>query len=117
MTRREFIMLLGGAAAAGPFAAGAQQGERMRRIGVLVPQDQDSPVAQARIAALLQELRQLGWTGRNARIDIHWAGADAESIRKHAAELATHRTSSSQMAAWSWRHCYRRPAPCPWCLW
>jgi putative ABC transport system substrate-binding protein len=89
MKRREFITLLGGAAAAGPFAAGAQQGERMRRIGVLVPQDQDSPVAQARIAALLQELRQLGWTGRNARIDIHWAGADAESIRKHAAELAT----------------------------
>jgi putative ABC transport system substrate-binding protein len=89
MKRRDFVILLGGAAAAGPFAAGAQQGERMRRIGVLVPQDQDSPVAQARIAALLQELRQLGWTGRNARIDIHWAGADAESIRKHAAELAT----------------------------
>jgi hypothetical protein len=61
----------------------------MRRIGVLVPQDQDSPVAQARIAALLQELRQLGWTGRNARIDIHWAGAGAESIRKHAAELGS----------------------------
>ena len=61
----------------------------MRRIGVLVPLDQDSPVAQARIAALLQELRQLGWTGRNVRIDIHWAGADAENIRKHAAELAT----------------------------
>ena len=88
MRRREFITLLGGAAA-WPLAARAQQGERMRRIGVLVPQDQDSPVAQARIAALLQELRQLGWTGRNARIDIHWAGADAESIRKHAAELAT----------------------------
>jgi ABC-type uncharacterized transport system substrate-binding protein len=51
-----------------------------------VPQ---SRVAQARIAALLQELRQLGWTGRNVRIDIHWAGADAENIRKHAAELAT----------------------------
>jgi len=88
MRRRDFITLLGGAAA-WPLAARAQQGERMRRIGVLVPQDQDSPVAQARIAALLQELRQLGWTGRNARIDIHWAGADAESIRKHAAELAT----------------------------
>ncbi len=54
----------------------------MRRIGVLVPQDQDSPVAQARIAALLQELRQLGWTGRNVRIDIHWAGADAENRMK-----------------------------------
>jgi putative ABC transport system substrate-binding protein len=88
MRRREFITLLGGAAA-WPLAAWAQQPEKMRRIGVLVPQDQDSPVAQARIAALLQELRQLGWTGRNVRIDIHWAGADAENIRKHAAELAT----------------------------
>ena len=88
MKRRAFISLLGGAAA-WPLAARAQQGERVRRIGVLVPQDQDSPVAQARIAALLQELRQLGWTGRNARIDIHWAEADAENIRKHAAELAT----------------------------
>jgi putative ABC transport system substrate-binding protein len=86
--RREFITLLGGAAAAWPLPARAQQGERVRRIGVLLPQDQDSPVGQARIAALLQELRQLGWTGRNARIDIHWAGADAENIRKHAAELA-----------------------------
>ena len=83
LKRREFITLLGGAAAAWPLAVRAQQSDRMRRIGVLVPQDQDSPVAQARIAALLQELRQLGWTGRNARIDIHWAGADAENIRKH----------------------------------
>src|SRR5215467_253279 len=87
MNRRDFITLLGGAAA-WPLAARAQEGERVRRIGVLLPQDQDSPVGQARIAALLQELRQLGWTGRNARIDIHWAGADAENIRKHAAELA-----------------------------
>ena len=86
--RRPFISLLGGAAAAWPLAVRAQQ-DLMRRIGVLVPQDQDSPVGQARIAALLQELRQLGWTGRNARIDIHWAGADTENIRKHAAELAT----------------------------
>jgi putative tryptophan/tyrosine transport system substrate-binding protein len=90
MRRRDFITLLGGGAvAAWPLAARAQQDERVRRIGVLLPQDQDSPVAQARIAALLQELRQLGWTGRNVRIDIHWAGADTENIRKHAAELAT----------------------------
>jgi ABC-type uncharacterized transport system substrate-binding protein len=88
MKRREFITLLSGAAAAWPLAAGAQQGERMRRIGVLVPQDQDSPVAQARIAALLQELQRLGWAGRNVRIDIRWAGAEVENIRKHAAELA-----------------------------
>ena len=78
MRRRAFITLLGGTAMAWPLAVRAQQSDRMRRIGVLVPQDQDSPVAQARIAALLQELRQLGWTGRNARIDIHWAGADAD---------------------------------------
>src|SRR5260221_2167459 len=82
MKRREFITLIGGAAAAWPLTARAQQDERVRRIGVLVPQDQDSPVAQARIAALLQELRQLGWTGRNVRIDIHWAGADAENRMK-----------------------------------
>jgi putative tryptophan/tyrosine transport system substrate-binding protein len=88
MKRREFITLLGGAAVL-PRAAFAQTTERMRRIGVLVPQDQDSPVGQARIAALLQELQRLGWTGRNVRIDIRWAGADAEKIRKHAAELAT----------------------------
>jgi putative ABC transport system substrate-binding protein len=88
MMRREFITLLGGSAA-WPLVARAQQGDRVRRIGVLLPQHQDSPVAQARIAALLQELRQLGWTGRNVRIDIHWAGADAENIRKHATELAS----------------------------
>jgi ABC-type uncharacterized transport system substrate-binding protein len=87
MKRREFITLLGGAAA-WPLAARAQQGERMRRIGVLMPHDQDSPVGQARIAALVQELQRLGWTGRNVRIDIRWAGADTENIRRHAAELA-----------------------------
>jgi putative ABC transport system substrate-binding protein len=87
MKRREFITLLGGAAAAWSLAARAQQTERMRRIGVLMPLDQDSPVAQARIAALLQELQRLGWTGRNVRIDIR-AGAEVENIRKHAAELA-----------------------------
>jgi putative tryptophan/tyrosine transport system substrate-binding protein len=87
MKRREFITLLGGAAA-WPLAARAQS-ERVRRIGVLMPNDQDNPAAQARIAALLQELQQLGWTGRNVRIDIRWAGADADKIREHAAELAT----------------------------
>jgi len=61
----------------------------MRRVGVLMPHTQDNPVGPPRIAALLQELQQLGWiVGRNVEIDVRWAGADAESLRKHAAELA-----------------------------
>ena len=70
MRRREFITLLGGAAAAWPLAARAQQAERMRRIGVLMPLAADDPEGQARIAAFLQGLQQLGWTdGRNVRIE------------------------------------------------
>jgi putative ABC transport system substrate-binding protein len=87
--RREFITLLGGAAAAWPLAARAQRGGRMRRVGVLMPHTQNNPVGPPRIAALLQELQQLGWiVGSNVEIDVRWAGADAESLRKHAAELA-----------------------------
>ena len=86
--RREFITLLGGAAAAWPLAARAQQGERMRRIGVLMPRAADDPEVQARIAAFLQGLQQLGWTdGRNVRIDYRWAAGDAADIRRYAAEL------------------------------
>ena len=86
--RREFITLLGGAAAAWPLAARAQQGERMRRIGVLMPCAADDPEAQARVAAFLQGLQQLGWTvGRNVRIDTRWAAGDAAEIRRYAAEL------------------------------
>jgi putative ABC transport system substrate-binding protein len=87
MIRREFISLLGGVAA-WPLAARAQQTERMRRIGVLLPFAPDHPVGQARIAALLQELPRLGWIeGRSVRIDIRWSGANPENIRKHADEL------------------------------
>jgi putative ABC transport system substrate-binding protein len=87
MRRREFIMLLGGAAA-WPFAARAQQGERMRRIGVLMPSAADDAEYQARMTAFLQGLAQLGWLdGRNVRIDTRWAVADADRIRKYAAEL------------------------------
>jgi putative ABC transport system substrate-binding protein len=69
MQRREFITLLGGAAAAWPFVAQAQQSERARRIGVLMALPKDNPEGQARIAAFLQELQQLGWTdGRNLQI-------------------------------------------------
>jgi putative ABC transport system substrate-binding protein len=86
--RREFITLLGGAAAAWALAARAQQGERMRRIGVLMPFAEDNPVGQARLAAFLQGLQQLGWAdGRNVRIDTRWGAGDANLTRKHAAEL------------------------------
>jgi putative ABC transport system substrate-binding protein len=88
MNRREFITLMGGGAA-WPLAARAQQGERMRRIGVLLPRVVSDPASVARIAAFQQELRQLGWTdGRNVRIDTQWAGGSAEAIRRHSAELA-----------------------------
>ena len=86
--RREFITLLGGAAAAWPLAARAQQSERMRRIGVLMNLAAIDPEGQARIAAFLQGLQQLGWTdGRNVRIDYRWTAGDADHIRKYAAEL------------------------------
>jgi putative ABC transport system substrate-binding protein len=89
MKRREFITLLGGAAAAWPLAAHAQQPEQARRIGVLIPLAADDPEGKVRLAAFLQELQQLGWAdGRNVRIDTRWAGAKADDIRKHAAELA-----------------------------
>ncbi len=88
MKRRQFMTLLGGAVAAWPFAARAQQPERMRRIGVLLPAAADDPVFQARLAAFHQGLALLGWIiGRNVRIDVHWATANAAEIRRHAAEL------------------------------
>jgi putative tryptophan/tyrosine transport system substrate-binding protein len=88
MRRREFITLLGGAAVALPLAARAQQPDRMRRIGVLMPQTAGDAAGQARLTAFLQRAQQLGWTdGRNVQIDTRW-GADADVIRKHAMELA-----------------------------
>ena len=87
--RREFLGVLGGAAAAWPLAARAQQAERMRRIGVLLPAAADDPEFQARVGAFLQGLALLGWTiGRNVRIDTRWATTNAAEIRRHAAELA-----------------------------
>jgi putative ABC transport system substrate-binding protein len=85
--RREFIMLLGGAAAAWPFATRAQQGERMRRIGVQMNLPADDQEGQARIAAFQQGLQELGWSvGRNVLIDYRWGGGD-DRFRKNAAEL------------------------------
>ena len=87
MRRREFITLLGGAAA-WSIAARAQQSERMRRIGVLMNGAADDPEGQARIAAFHQGLQESGWTlGRNARIDARWGAVDADSSRRYAAEL------------------------------
>jgi putative ABC transport system substrate-binding protein len=87
MKRRDFITLLGGAAA-WPFAVRAQRGERMRRIGVLLPAAADNQDFQTRVGAFLQGLQQLGWAiGRNVSIDTRWATTNAADIRRHAAEL------------------------------
>jgi ABC-type uncharacterized transport system substrate-binding protein len=89
MRRREFITLFGGAAAAWPVAARAQQPQRTRRIGILLPAASDDSEFQVRIAAFHQGLALLGWTiGRNVRIDTRWATTNAAEIRRHAAELA-----------------------------
>lgn len=88
MRRRDFIGLIGGAVAL-PFVANAQQTERLRRIGVLMPFAMDNPEARARLAALLQELQRLGWTvDRNLQIEYRWGTGDLDSSRKAATELA-----------------------------
>jgi ABC transporter substrate binding protein len=88
LRRRDFITLLGGAAAAWPLAARAQQGERVRRIGVLMHLPENDPEAQARMRAFLQGLQQLGWTeGRNLQIDYRFGAADVDRARRYAAEL------------------------------
>jgi hypothetical protein len=88
MKRREFITLLGSAASAWPLAARAQQGERMRRIAVLMNLTADDPESAVRIAAFAQGLEQLGWTlGRNVQIDYRWGAGNTERIRGYAAEL------------------------------
>ena len=88
MKRREFITLLGGAAAAWPLAARAQQPQRVRLIGVLSVFAKDDPEAMARDAAFQQTLADLGWTiGRDVRIDHRRTGGDTDSLRKYAAEL------------------------------
>jgi putative ABC transport system substrate-binding protein len=86
--RREFISSLG-SAAAWPLMARAQQAERIRQIGVLTTNAPADPDAQARHAALLQGLQQLGWTeGRNLRVDARWSAGSAPETRRHARELA-----------------------------
>ena len=87
LKRRNFITLLGGAAATWPLAARAQQSERMRRIGVLMNVAEESE-QQANLAAFVQALQQLGWiNGRNVQIETRWAGGSAAEIRRHVGEL------------------------------
>ena len=87
LKRREFVSLLGGAAA-WPLAARAQESERMRRIGVLFPFAVTEPQIQAWFGALLQNLALSGWTiGRNIRIETRYATGNVAEIRRHAAEL------------------------------
>src|SRR5215510_5158535 len=89
MRRRDFIKAIAGSAVVWPLTVRAQQGEQMRRIGVLPGgQDTDDPRSQPNIAALLQALQQLGWAdGRNVKIEYRWPAADADKTRKYAAEL------------------------------
>ena len=88
MRRREFLGALGGAAAAWPMVARAQQGERVRRIGVLLGTNSSDPEGQVRYAAFTQTLQQLGWSvGRNLQIDIRWGAGDPVLHHRFAAEL------------------------------
>jgi len=88
MRRREFITLIGGSAATWPLVARAQQGGRMRRIGVLMAFPENDPQGAARVAAFQESLRKLGWAqGRNIQLDTRWAGADTETIKQFAKEL------------------------------
>src|SRR3974390_2404992 len=88
MKRREFITLLCGAATTWPLAALAQQGERIRRIGVLMQIGAENPEAPALVGAFSQGLAEAGWIiGRNARIDYRWYQGNAETARAYATEL------------------------------
>src|SRR5262244_540154 len=87
IARRKFVVALGGAAG-WPLAARAQQGDRVRRIGVLMPYDENEPVAKTYVSAFTRALADFGWTdGRNVRMDLRWYGDDINRIRALAQEL------------------------------
>src|SRR5262245_57643760 len=89
MRRREFITLLGGAAAVLPRAARAQQPERMRRIGVLIAPAADDPDSQANVTTFAQGMQELGWiVGRNVQFEYRWGAGDADRVQQFATELA-----------------------------
>src|SRR5215472_8446572 len=86
--RRELLAAVGGAVAAWPLAAWAQQRERMRRVGVLMHLAADDPEGQSRVAAFLQGLEEAGWAvGRNVNIDVRWAAGEADRYRRYAMEI------------------------------
>src|SRR5215468_1523437 len=88
MRRRNFITLLGGVAAAWPLGAHAQQGDRMRRLGILMAGAESDPQYQADVAVFREGLQKLGWQdGQNIRIEVRWAGFNAETMRRYAKEL------------------------------
>ena len=98
MNRRALITLLGGAAS-WPLAAHAQQGDRVRRIGVLLPGDETDSEGKLRYSAFTQALAGLGWTdGRNVRIDLRWGGDDINRMRALAQELVGRNPTSSWQA-------------------
>jgi putative tryptophan/tyrosine transport system substrate-binding protein len=96
LRRREFITLLGGAAASWPLAARAQQAERMRRIALLIPTTEDDPETQARITAFSRGLQEASWiAGRNLQIEYRWGAGDSDRIRRYVTELVALAPDSS----------------------
>jgi putative ABC transport system substrate-binding protein len=88
LRRREFITVIGGAAAMWPLAAAAQKAERMRHLGMLMSASEDDPLMQARVVAFREALVELGWTeGRNLTIEWRWTGGDITRVREYANEL------------------------------
>jgi putative tryptophan/tyrosine transport system substrate-binding protein len=88
MRRREFITLLSGVAVGRPLGADAQQGDRIRRLGILMAGAESDPHYQADVAVFREGLQKLGWVdGQNIRIEVRWAGFDAETMRRYAKEL------------------------------
>ena len=114
MKRRQFMALLG-AAAAWPLAARAQQAGAVRRIGALMYLAADDPDSPAYVAAFARGLQELGWIeGRNIRIDYRWGGGDLDRVRRYAAELVAPRAGCDlwSVAVQSWQQCKLQPALC-----
>ena len=117
MRRRDFIKVIAGSASAWPLLARAQQGERVRHIGVLISLAADDKEGQARLAAFLQGLQELGWIdGRNMRVDTRWGGGDGERARKYIAELVALTPDVILASGGSLVALYfKQPAPCRSC--